>query len=199
MHMLYIYMCCIRVFFTSILSRFPGPCVCSTEQCGECVQPRPHHIQRPGGAPRLHPRTPTSDVTGHDCSGEEGRGGRPVCRSTTSLLDLKDDCDSESAPGCLIFWLKLETRVTRSKFPNLSWSYTIRFSSLFFYRPLQGRHQKRLPDADDSRPGRQVCVWGRLWMSIPRYVSGILPCKSLVGCRCLFFFFFVTTENLCQA
>lgn len=78
--------------FHPILSGLPGPGLCSTKQRGECVQPGPHHIQGPGGALWLHSRPPTTDVTGHDCSWEEGRGCRQVCRSTTSLLELNDYC-----------------------------------------------------------------------------------------------------------
>lgn len=87
-------MSCTRLL-NHILSGVSGPGLCSTKQCGKCVQPRPHHIQGPGCALWLHSRPPAADVTGHDCSWEEGRGCRQVCRSTASPL----------APGCLIYRL----------------------------------------------------------------------------------------------
>lgn len=92
-----------------ILSGVSGPGLCSTKQCGKCVQPGPHHIQGPGGALWLHSRPPAADVTGHDCSWEEGRGCRQVCRSTASLLGRKDYCHCGPAPGCLIYWLNWES------------------------------------------------------------------------------------------
>lgn len=69
------------VFFYLVVSGLSGQGLCSTEQRGKRVQPRSHHIQGSGGTLWMHPRPPTTDITGHDCPREKGRGCRQVLRS----------------------------------------------------------------------------------------------------------------------
>lgn len=70
----------------------------------------------------------------------------------------------------------------------------VNMGALQCYHSLQGGHQKRLPNADDSWPGWQVCVWRGLWRPFPRYVSWILPGQVVVDHWSVYVF--ITTENL---
>lgn len=70
---------CVLYNFSPSFPLILGQGLCSTKQCGECVQPWPHHIQGPGGALWLHSWPPATDTAGHDCAGKEGGGCRQVC------------------------------------------------------------------------------------------------------------------------
>lgn len=63
-----------------------GSSVCATEQRGERLQSRAHHIPGPGGPLWVHPGPPQTDAARHDRPGEERRSGGSV----RSLLAMQN-------------------------------------------------------------------------------------------------------------
>lgn len=55
-----------------------GPSVCTTKQCGQCVQLGVDDLQGPGGPAPHHQGPPTHHAAGNGSAGTQGRGSGQV-------------------------------------------------------------------------------------------------------------------------
>lgn len=69
----------ICMYLLKLFGYFVGPSLCTTKQCGQCVQLGVDDLQGPGGPAPNHQGPPTHHAARNGGTGTQGRGGRQVC------------------------------------------------------------------------------------------------------------------------
>lgn len=69
----------ISMYLHKLFGYFVGPSLCTTKQCGQCVQLGVDDLQGPGGPAPNHQGPPTHHAARNGGTGTQGRGGRQVC------------------------------------------------------------------------------------------------------------------------